>query len=415
MAINVAPNAVPSSGEIKFSVLREKLKDTTTGSVRLGELYRNGSFVPSGTMNTSIPTSGTISASNFRGSATTIVATITGVEENINANTNIFGTNYTTGLKKTIDIQGYVISQNSNPAMVIPSGAGVNIRIQLTSGGIFGHRATSTGFGGAGNFRFGCVQTLGGASGSCGESCPSADEVCDWNYGGGAYCLSGADIIQQCSEYYGCVQTGTTCSTCARPSTCYTDNVGGNGSSGNLALRTLSNIVITGTGGLIAGGGGSGGGGGGGGEEGGGGLNGWVGSCEFLGWQACWYCDRGVGGGNNAGGAGGSGGQGRGYSWNGSTLTLIGPNDGVTGTDPGDGGGKGGDGGSGGDWGSSGGDGQRGNDGNTGPGGSCAGGGPGLAGSNGGTKGSGGISIEGSNRIVSIQSSAVLRGSTVTN
>ena len=345
MTVQIVTNPVTSSGAISFSELRTKIKETGSGSISFSELYRNGTYVPTASTNGSVPTSGSVSASNFYGVNVSIIANITNVEENLNpSSASIFSTDYTTAIRKTINVNGYIISQNTNPALDIPAGSGSTITIQLTSGGIFGHRATSVGAAGGGN--------------------------------GGT---------------------------------------GGAGSPGQLALRTFSNIRIQGTGASISGGGGSGGGGGGGGQEGGGGRNKRGYSCDFLGWQYCESCDSGVGGGSDSGGAGGNGGTGQGYSWNGSTLTFNGAAGGAGGVDPGNGGGAGGAGGSGGGWGSAGANGNNGNAGATGPGGNCQGGGGGSGGGAGGAGGGGGGSIQGYNRVVAIESTAVLAGATSNN
>lgn len=344
MTIQISTNPVTSSGSVSFSEFRSKIKETGSGSVSMSEMYRNGTYVPTASTNGSVPTSGTISASNMYGVNVAITANITNVEENLNASTSLFGTDYTQPIRKTINVNGYIISQNSNPALTVPAGAGSTIKIQLTAGAIAGHRATSVGAGGGGN--------------------------------GGT---------------------------------------GGAGSSGNLALRTLSNIQIVGTGAGIYGGGGSGGGGGGGGQEGGGGRNKRGYSCDFAGWQYCESCDNGVGGGSDSGGSGGNGGVGQGYSWNGSTLTLVTAAGGDGGYNPGNGGGAGGSGGSGGGWGSGGNGGANGSNGSNGPGGNCQGGGGGGGGGAGGAGGGGGGSIEGYNRVVSIESTSVLAGATSNN
>ena len=108
MTIQISTNPVSSSGALAFSELRSKLKEVSSGSVSLSELYRNGTYVPSASVNNSVPTSGTIAASNFRGANVSVIANITNVEQNLNANTNIFGSDYTNALKKTININGYV-------------------------------------------------------------------------------------------------------------------------------------------------------------------------------------------------------------------------------------------------------------------------------------------------------------------
>jgi len=472
MTIQITTNPVSSSGALAFSELRSKLKETSSGSVSLGELYRNGTYVPNGSVNNSIPTSGPLAVTYFRGAKVSIIANITNVEQNLNANTNIFGSDYTNALKKTINVNGYIISQNFNPALTIPAGAGATIKIQLTSGGIFGHRGVT------GNINVGPVSGLSAYDNGIGI--PQYYTVV------GQDCYTDGDGNQICNDVYGCVdygpsQSGTaslsggngtgatvnwyfwgqtsdgSCNypnqVCNRvswginnPGQSYASgdslsfvagshgtftvtistsagSAGGGGNSGsgnpgnngNLALRTYSNIQIVGTGGGIRGGGGSGGGGGGGGQEGGGGRNKRGYSCGFFGWQYCESCDSGVGGGSDSGGSGGSGGQGRGYSWDGANLVLNGPNGGSGGSDPGNGGGAGSTGGSGGDWGSGGGAGDTGGSGATGPGGNCAGGGGGAGGGPGGAGGSGGRSIDGYNRVVSIESTSILSGPTSNN
>ena len=145
MTIQVVTNPVTSSGAISFSELRTKVKETGSGSVSLSELYRNGSFVPSASANNAVPTSGTISVSKFYGVNVSIIANITNVEENLNAaSASMFFTDYTSAIKKTINVNGYIISQNSNPALEIPAGAGATVKIKLTSGGIFGHRGVAS-------------------------------------------------------------------------------------------------------------------------------------------------------------------------------------------------------------------------------------------------------------------------------
>lgn len=354
MAISVVTNPVTSSGSISANTeLRTKIKETASGSVSLSELYRNGSFVPTAGTTGGVPTSGAISFSQFYGVNTNATANITGVEENLDAQT-IFGTaDYTSALKKTINVNGNIISQNTNPALTVPAGAGATIKIVLTSGGIFGHRGTVNG-----------TSTLNGIGGN----------------GGGA-------------------NGGT----------------GGAGAAGRNALTTLSNISIEGTGASIAGGGAGGGGGGGGGQEGSGGRNKRGYSCDFAGWQYCESCDSGVGGGSDSGTAGGSGGVGRGYRFSSGVLTLVTNTTGIQPTSPGNGGGTGGKGGDGGTWGASSTAGSNGTNGGTGPGGNCQGGGGGGGGGTGGAGASGGTSIIGYNRVVSIQSTAVLAGSTQNN
>lgn len=349
MSISLSSNPVINSGSLSANTqLRSKIKETSSGSVRLGELYRNGTYVPDAPANASIPTSGAISFSDFYGANVATTATITGVEENLNAKT-IFGTaDYDSSLRKTIVINGYVISQNSNPALSVPA-AGSSLTLVLTSGGIFGHRGTSNG-----------TSTSNGVGGR----------------GGGS------------------------------------GSRGNDGPSGSVALTLLNSTSIQGTGATIAGGGGAGGGGGGGGREGDGGKNNRGYSCGFLGWQYCQSCDKNVGGGGDSGGSGGDGGVGRGYRYSSGSLVLVANTNGSGGNNPGNGGGRGGNGGNGGSWGANGTGGQGGDSGSEGPGGNCQGGRGGSSGGGGSNGGSGGRSIVGYQYVTSISSTNVLQGST---
>lgn len=467
MGISVYPNSVVASGSIPFSQLRTRLKETSSGTIALSELYRNGAYVPTSTANNAVPTSGTIAVSKFYGVYNTVYADITGVEQNLNAQTNLFGGDWSGAVKKTINVNGYIISQNENPALYVPGGAGTSIKINLQSGGIFGHRGL------ANNGSYGPLAALSSydngigvptywANVYCGTQdvcdcsdgcyCYTVDYYCDQEFqygpsnsgvsgvsGGGQgidgnvvwYWWSQNNRIQWGINATGSSYTnGTSLSFATGPYgsftvTCYTSTGGagggansGTGAPGNIgrtALQTYSNLQIVGTGGGIRGGGGAGGGGGGGGQEGGGGNNNRGYSCGFFGWQYCQSCDGGVGGGSDAGGPGGNGGQGRGYSYSGGNLSLQGPDGGSGGTNYGSGGGTGGTGGSGGDWGAGGGTGGGGSSGNTGPGGNCRGGGGGAGGGGGGGGGYGGGSINGYNRVVSIDSTAVLSGATSNN
>lgn len=463
MTVQITTNPVRSSGSVSFSELRTKIKETGSGSVSMSEMYRNGTYVPTASTNGSVPTSGTISVSNMYGVNVAVIANITNVEENLNAGTSLFGTDYTQPIRKTINVNGYIISQNSNPALTIPAGAGSIIKIQLTSGGIFGHRGVSN------NGSFGVIPSFSGDNGIpiptyqvyqvVGQDCytdENGDTICNDVYGyvtynydpteTGVASVSGGGGSGAQVQWYWWTQNGRVSWNLASNGNSYENGssisfvagshgtfsgtisivaggAGGGGNSGSgiagntgrLALRTLSNTQIVGTGAGICGGGGSGGGGGGGGQEGGGGRNKRGFSCDFLGWQYCESCDSGVGGGSDSGGAGGAGGVGQGYSWNGSTLTLVTAAGGDAGVNPGNGGGAGGTGGSGGGWGSAGARGNDGNAGATGPGGNCAGGGGGSGGGTGAPGGGGGEAVEGWNRVVSIESIFVLSGALTNN
>jgi hypothetical protein len=411
MAIQVNTNPVPPSGPLSFSTLRQKLKETSSGSVSLGELYRNGPYVPNTSSSQNVPTSGAISVGGFYSVNVSASAIITGVEQNLNAS-SIFGADYTTALRKTITVNGYIISQNTNPAMTLPAGAGSVVTINLTSGGIFG--AAGGGGGGQYYYYYDCSYTRSDGGGGPGYDCNNACNNSGFGYcGSGCYSspVYGGSYNSQIVgyEYY--------CNNCFTfiSQSCLGSAGPFGGGQGYTALRLLSSAAILGTGALIYGGGGGGGGGGLGGTEGSGGRNNRGYSCGFFGWQYCESCDGGVGGGNDLGGNGGNGGTGAGYNFNGVSLNAIGPTGGAGGVNPNNGGGTGGTGGTGGNWGASGNTGDPGSSGATGPGGNCAGGGGGSGGSGGAGGGPSGNSIEGWNRVTTITSSGILAGPVVNN
>ena len=138
MAVSVATNPVPGSGSLSFSTLRNTLTNDT-GSVSLSNYYKGGSKVPNATQNASLPTSGAISVSNFRNCISKVTATITGVEVNVVASSILSGY-YTSGLAKTIRIQGTVISQTNDPAMTVDGGSPTVVGLDFQGGTINGHR-----------------------------------------------------------------------------------------------------------------------------------------------------------------------------------------------------------------------------------------------------------------------------------
>ena len=157
MTINVTTNPVPSSGSLSFSTLRNILKETTSGSVKLSDYYRNGGIVPSASVNTNIPTSGAISLSKFRGAISKINTTITGVELILTAsnlfknpanNTSEYGYN----IRKIATINGTVTAGgNLSVGMNVDAGSPSPIELNIVSGGIFGGRGTGGAASASGN------------------------------------------------------------------------------------------------------------------------------------------------------------------------------------------------------------------------------------------------------------------------
>lgn len=325
MSINIFTDPIPTSGAISFSTLRSKLKETSTGAINFGSLYRNGSIVPSASSNTSVPTSGSISMSNMRGAISYIRTTITNTEVNLSTNA-IFNnpanstSEYGYAVQKRLVINGYIISQNpSTPALTVNAGSPSQININNSAGGIFGAR----GAGGAANAGAGqaggtALQNAGGA-GSYAIYGPGS--VLGGGGGGGAGGRGGneggggANYQGRCCGWF-CPSQG--CGDCNRGVGGGSDagGSGGNGGAGRgftwNGSTLTENVNAAGQGGTNPNnGGGAGGGGGSGGTwntagqaggSGGSGATGPGGGC------------RGGGGGQGGQAGGGAGGAGANYA-----------------------------------------------------------------------------------------------------
>jgi hypothetical protein len=75
--------AIQSSGAITLQDIEDEFGGT--GSISLSEYYRDGAYVTSN--NTSVPTSGSVSLSNFYGAANEFSFNITSSAENANIRT----------------------------------------------------------------------------------------------------------------------------------------------------------------------------------------------------------------------------------------------------------------------------------------------------------------------------------------
>ena len=327
MAVSVATNPVPGSGSLSFSTLRNTLTNDT-GSVSLSNYYKGGSKVPNATQNASLPTSGAISVSNFRNCISKVTATITGVEVNVVASSILSGY-YTSGLAKTIRIQGTVISQTNDPAMTVDGGSPTVVGLDFQGGSINGHRGIVQSINGLivslssydNGIPIPTYQSYEQVGQNCYDVCPGGKagcyQQCDPVYGyvtreygpaaSGTANITGGSGTKATMSWYYWSQNGRISWQINNPGIGYIqgDNVsfaaagygsftisistdkggqGGGGNSGSgyegnpgrTALLLNNSVVITssnGAGGAIRGGGGQGGGGGGGGQEGGGGAN----------------------------------------------------------------------------------------------------------------------------------------------
>ena len=140
--------AIQGSGTISMTDIVDEFGGTVPHS--LSEYYRNGGAVPGN--NTSVPTSGTISMSNFYNAVNEIQIVISGNTTNYQVS-NAFGSNWSTAVPKRLTINSNVTvgSSNSTPAMVIEGSMGGTLIVH-NSGNIIGHggAGSSTGAGGNG-------------------------------------------------------------------------------------------------------------------------------------------------------------------------------------------------------------------------------------------------------------------------
>ena len=355
--------AIKSSGSLSMT----EIVDEFGGSVphSLSEYYRNGGAVPGN--NTNVPTSGTISMSNFYNAVNEIQITVSSSSTNYQTS-NAFGSNWTTAVPKRLTINNGVTlgSSNGNPAMVIEGSMGGTLIVHNSgnihgtggsgsnsgSGGNAGPAVRSdqngnitfynnaggqvyAGGGGGGKGGTGGAAGAGGTGGTggAGQYTQSQGKTGYWTYGSGCHYYSGyARIGASYGDKNGCLcgssqpsgSTGYSVSN-SQSQSLY---IRGRFRHGQTQATCHYNFSSTG------GSGGSGGSGGGGGAGGAGGNG--------IGYNQSRQ--------NGSGGASGSGGSGGASGAGGGTNAGSGGQGGTGGT-----GGTGGSGGNGGDWGQAGG------------------------------------------------------------
>tara|TARA_B100000886_G_scaffold229128_1_gene159785 strand:- start:1512 stop:2720 length:1209 start_codon:yes stop_codon:yes gene_type:complete len=147
--------AITSSGSIGIMDIVNEFGGTAPHS--LSEYYRNGGEVPGN--NTNVPTSGTISLSNFYSAVNEIQQVYSSSATNLNLS-SIFGSNWSTAVPKRVVINSGVTigGTGSNYAINVPSGMGGTLIID-NNGNIQGHGGTING--GTGGTAVYCSQTSG--------------------------------------------------------------------------------------------------------------------------------------------------------------------------------------------------------------------------------------------------------------
>lgn len=127
MALSVSKDTSFSTGSISFSALRLKFKKVSSGQLRLSELKRQTStsltnpVVPNATENGNIPTTNSnIQLSDYRGSITYYNLTQTGVNTNLDIDTQTWNGNLGKNIIKEFAINGTIgATSTSNPAATL--------------------------------------------------------------------------------------------------------------------------------------------------------------------------------------------------------------------------------------------------------------------------------------------------------
>ena len=139
--------AIQSSGTISMTDIVAEFGGSVPHS--LSEYYRNGGAVPGN--NTNVPTSGTISMSNFYSAVNEIQVTVSSSSTNYQTS-NAFGSNWSTAVPKRLTINSGVTlgSSNGNPAMVIEGSMGGTLIVH-NNGSIHGTGGAGSNSGAGGN------------------------------------------------------------------------------------------------------------------------------------------------------------------------------------------------------------------------------------------------------------------------
>ena len=226
--------ALPSSGTLTFTQIQTEFGGSNP--IALNEYYRGGSYVPNIAANSAIPTTGTISVSNFYNSTALFVfnQTISSNTSNYNLNSSMTaaGWNGTTPVTATVTINAgvtvYGTGYSGNVGFTVGSLPALST-VTITNNG------TIAGYGGFG----GGTATAGGAGGvALSISYPTTLTNNTYILGGGGGAGGGG-----AGPEYGLPLVGAA------------------GGAGGAAIQIYNNLTITNNG-LIGGGGGGGGGGG---------------------------------------------------------------------------------------------------------------------------------------------------------
>jgi hypothetical protein len=120
--------ALPSSGSLTLSQIQAEFGRGGSNPISLSEYYRGGSYVSNIAANNNIPTSGTISISNFYGGQGVITVTLNSSGNFFNYNlatvlTQVIGWNQVTPIDVTLNIAGGSFIKNSGGYAAMPYGA----------------------------------------------------------------------------------------------------------------------------------------------------------------------------------------------------------------------------------------------------------------------------------------------------
>jgi hypothetical protein len=142
MSVTNATKSLFSSGPIRFSDLRKNFLETTSGSVKTSDLYREtgvgvtNSIVPDADINENIPSidSGTsLNLSNFRNSVKEIIVKQSGTDLNFYGDSaDAWGVNLSRNIRKVLQVTGTVGSTEPSSASFYWNGDANNLEIAVS-------------------------------------------------------------------------------------------------------------------------------------------------------------------------------------------------------------------------------------------------------------------------------------------
>jgi len=144
--ITITPDNLFASGSISLGSIRSSFG----GGTSISNYYRGGSNIPTVSYNNGIPTGGSISFSQFRGSTAKITSFCNGTFTHLQARWEMFGdTLWTANIRKEVQFNGFSGSNDANPGLRFNQGMQGTCTLYMSSGSMVmgrpGDRNSGTG------------------------------------------------------------------------------------------------------------------------------------------------------------------------------------------------------------------------------------------------------------------------------